>query len=77
MSDDKFVRRSLRNLSDELAAQGHAACPTTVGGLLRELGYNLRVNVKRITGPHHPDRDRQFGYIEAPSRGSGPRGCRS
>jgi hypothetical protein len=41
------------------------ACPTTVAGLLRELGYNLRVNVKRITGPDHPDRDRQFRYLEA------------
>jgi Rhodopirellula transposase DDE domain len=65
MTDDKFVRRSLRNLSDGLAALGHAACPTTVAGLLRELGYNLRVNVKRVTGPRHPDRDRQFRYIEA------------
>jgi hypothetical protein len=64
MSEDKFVRRSLRHLSDELAAQGHEACLTTVAGLLRQLGYNLRVNVKRITGPYHPDRDRQFRYIE-------------
>jgi hypothetical protein len=65
MSDDQFVRRRLRNLSDELAALGHVACPTTVGNLLRELGYNLRVNVKRITGPYHPDRDRQVHYLEA------------
>jgi len=64
MTDERFVRRSLRRLSDELAALGHAACPTTVAGLLRELGYNLRVNVKRITGPDHPDRDRQFRYLE-------------
>ena len=64
MSQDKFVRRSLRQLSDELAALGHEACPTTVANLLRGLGYNLRVNRKRITGPYHPDRDRQFGYIE-------------
>jgi len=64
MSDAKFVRRSLRALSDELAGLGQHACPTTVAGLLRELGYNLRVNVKRITGPYHPDRDRQFRYIE-------------
>jgi hypothetical protein len=64
MTDDKFVRRSLRTLSDELAGLGHRACPTTVAGLLRDLGYNLRVNVKRITGPYHPDRDRQFRHIE-------------
>jgi hypothetical protein len=36
----------------------------TVAGLLRGLGYNLRVNRKRITSPSHPDRDRQFRYIE-------------
>ena len=64
MKPDKFVRRSLQTLSNELAAQGHSACPTTVAGLLRELGYNLRVNFKRITGPYHPDRDRQFRYLE-------------
>ena len=65
MGGGKFVRRSLRRLSDELAARGHAACPSTVAALLRGLGYNLRVNVKRITGPYHPDRDTQFGHIEA------------
>ncbi len=64
MTEDKFVRRSLRQLSDELAELGHAACPTTVASWLRELGYNLRVNVKRITGPYHPERDRQFRYLE-------------
>jgi hypothetical protein len=64
MTDDKFVCRSLGNLSRELAALGHRACPTTVAGLLRELGYNLRVNFKRLTGPYHPDRDRQFRYLE-------------
>lgn len=65
MSDAKFVRRSLRALSDELADQDHAACPTTVAGLLQQLGYHLHVNVKRLTGPDHPDRDRQFTYLEA------------
>jgi hypothetical protein len=47
-----------------LAALGHEACPTTVAAMLRDLGYTLRVNVKRITGPYHPDRDQQFRYIE-------------
>src|SRR5205807_4034675 len=64
MTEDKFVRRSLRTLSAELETLGHEACPTTVGGWLRDLGYNLRVNVKRLTGPPHPDRDRQFRYLE-------------
>jgi len=64
MTDAKFVRRSLRTLSAEMGDLGHEVCPTTVAAMLRELGYNLRVNVKRITGPYHPDRDRQFRYIE-------------
>jgi hypothetical protein len=64
LTEDKFVRRSLRTLSDEMDALGHEVCPTTVAEMLRELGYNLRVNVKRLTGPYHPDRDRQFRYLE-------------
>ena len=63
MSSAKYVRRSLQALHEELAALGHHACPTTVGELLRDLGYHRYVNVKRLTGPPHPDRDQQFGYL--------------
>jgi Rhodopirellula transposase DDE domain len=65
MSTAKYVRRSLQALSDELAGLGHAASPRTVANLLRELDYRLHVNVKRFTGPPHPDRDRQFRYLQA------------
>jgi Rhodopirellula transposase DDE domain len=64
MTEALFVRRSLRQLSAELAQRGHDLCPTTVGELLREQGYALRVNVKRFTGPPHPDRDSQFRYLD-------------
>jgi hypothetical protein len=64
MSEAKYLRTSLQTLSDQLAGQGHDACPTTVGGLLRQLDYHLYVNVKRLTGPYHRDRDRQFRYLE-------------
>jgi hypothetical protein len=64
MTEDKFVRRSLRTLSGEMAALGHEVSPTAVAAMLRDLGYNVRVNVKRLTGPYHPDRDRQFRYLE-------------
>lgn len=63
-SGAKFVRRSLEALSRELAAAGHPACPATVARLLREEDFDLRVNVKRFTGPPHPDRDRQFRYLQ-------------
>lgn len=37
----------------------------TVRRLLREHDYAPRRNVKRFTGPRHPDRDRQFAYLLA------------
>jgi hypothetical protein len=64
MTTDKFVRRSLRALSNELGRGGHFASPTTVANLLGDLEYNLHVNVKRFTGPPHPDRNRQFLFVE-------------
>jgi hypothetical protein len=63
MGQTRFVRRSLRHLSDDLYELGHEANPDTVADLLRELDYSLRVNVKRFTGPAHPDRDTQFVYL--------------
>jgi hypothetical protein len=31
--------------------------------MLRQQGYSLRANVKRLAGPAHPDRERQFEYL--------------
>ena len=50
----------MRWLAKQLKTLSH----TTVGRLLRKLGYSLRVNVKRLSGPPHPDRDRQFRHIQ-------------
>jgi hypothetical protein len=64
MSEKKWVRASLRQLSRELADAGHAASPPTVGRLLGKLGFGLRANVKsEEAGAKHPDRDTQFTYI--------------
>jgi len=65
MTATKYVRRSLRQLSAELATLGHAACPSVVADLLHEQGYALHVNAKRFTGPPHPDRDLQFRYLDS------------
>lgn len=65
MTEAKYLRCSLQTLSDQLAARGHEACPTTVGKLLREMEYDLYVNVKRFTGPAPPARDSQFQYLAA------------
>jgi hypothetical protein len=54
----RFVRLSLRELGRRLDL-----APNTVGRLLDKCGFSLRVNVKRFTGPPHPDRDKQFRYL--------------
>ena len=44
MSEQKWVRSSLRTLSARLCATGHAVSPPTVGRLLKALDYALHVN---------------------------------
>ncbi len=36
---------------------------STVGKWLRRRKFSLKSNVKRLSGPPHPDRDRQFRLI--------------
>jgi len=65
MSTQKWVRSSLRTLSDRLKEAGHALSPPTVGRLLRKLDYSLRVNSKQLEArSSHPDRDVQFAHID-------------
>ena len=64
MSQKKWLRSSLRSLSRRLKARGHRASASTVRRLLKAHKYSLKANVKALTGDPHPDRDRQFGYIE-------------
>ncbi len=68
MTERKWVRSSLRHLGGLLRGRGVALCRGTVGRLLKGLGFSLRANEKRLTGPPHPDRDRQFGYIQRTKR---------
>ena len=51
-----------------MARQLKTISHTTVGRLLREMKFSLRANVKRLSGPPHPDRDRQFRYIQRQKR---------
>lgn len=62
MSERKWVRSSLRHLQERLEGQ---VSHTTIGRLLRAMDYSLKVNVKRLTGDPHPDREQQFTYIES------------
>ena len=63
MQGRKFVRRSLRNLAEDLQRRGHRASPATVGKLLRAENYSPQANRKRYASTRHADRDRQFRYI--------------
>jgi hypothetical protein len=64
MSEQKWVRSSLRQLSTRLTQAGHAASPATVGRLLDDLGYALHVNAKKLeASAAHTERNDQFEYI--------------
>jgi hypothetical protein len=60
-----WTSRSLRNLADALRSMGHRIGHNVVADLLRELNYSLQANRKTREGTHNPDRDAQFGYINA------------
>jgi len=65
MSEQKWVRSSLRHLSERLEQGGHLVSAPTVARLLRKLGYSLRVNVKKQeASATHPERQQQFAYLE-------------
>jgi hypothetical protein len=64
MSEQKWVRASLRHLSRGLGEAGHPASPPTVRRLLDDQGYRLHANTKQLeAGAAHPDRAQQFQYI--------------
>lgn len=63
MSQRKWIRRSLRKLSQLLDEQETKLGRTTIRRLLKKMKYGLKGNNKRFTGPAHPERDKQMRYI--------------
>ena len=64
MSEQKWVRSSLRHVSARLDDAGHSASPPTVARLLDKLGYALHVNAKKLeASADRPDRQVQFEHI--------------
>ena len=59
----RWVCKSLRQLAKQLAAMDHSVSHSTVGRLLKALGYSLQANRKTFEGSSHPDRNAQFEYI--------------
>lgn len=59
----KWTCLSTRTLAAALKKQGHSVSHTKVGELLKEAGFSLQSNAKRLEGTDHPDRNEQFMYI--------------
>jgi len=63
MSLLRWTSKSTYKLADELVRQGYKVSADSVGRLLKRLGYSLQAPSKQKEGTHHPDRDRQFRYL--------------
>lgn len=61
----RWTCKSLRQLESELVTQGYSVSHTSIGSLLKKLGYSLQGNRKTLEGTNHPDRNAQFEYINA------------
>ena len=59
----RWTCKSLRVLTNELKAQGHAISHVVVGQLLKLQGYSLQANAKVVEGNQSPDRNAQFEHI--------------
>ena len=63
MSPLCWTCKSTRRLAKELSQEGHRVSHTKVYQLLRQLNYSLQSTRKNQEGSSHPDRDKQFEYI--------------
>lgn len=59
----KWSHKSLRKISRTLRRRRCRLSPPTAGKLLKQTGYSLRVNAKRLAGRKAAQRDRQFAYL--------------
>lgn len=59
------MRRSLRHLKRVLAQQGYAVNCDTIRRLLLKHRIRPKSNVKRLIAKPHPERDRQFRYLQS------------
>ena len=68
VSGIKWTRRTTEKVAEELASAGIEVCPNTVAKLLKDLGYRLRVNAKKL--------NRQKDLAATPSSTTSPRSAR-
>ena len=63
MSETRWLNCRLRDIQARLIELGHGVSCPVISRLLKEVGYCLRLNIKKREGQTHPDRDTQFRYI--------------
>lgn len=59
----RYTIKSTRTLASELQKQNFQVSPSTIGRLLKSMGYSLQSNRKSREGKQHPDRNAQFEHI--------------
>jgi hypothetical protein len=61
----RWVSKSHAKLAAALCAMGHQVSKSTIPKLLEQLQYRRQVNRKTLESSRNPDRDAQFGHINA------------
>ena len=67
----RWTCKSVRNISDLLKGEGYEVSRQTIAAILHDLEFSLQGNRKTKEGKDHPDRDRQFRYINRASSAIG------
>ena len=57
ITGSRWTRRTIEKIAQELAALDIQVCPRTVARILKDLGYRLRVNHKRVAAGSVPGLD--------------------
>jgi hypothetical protein len=65
MAEITWCSLSLRELERQMARLGLRCGKDAIARMMREDGYSLQGMSRAIEGRQHPDRDAQFGYINA------------
>ncbi len=65
MSALRWTLKSTYELARDLQGRGFRASAELVRRLLHDMGYSLQAPAKQNEGTSHPDRDGQFGHINA------------
>jgi transposase len=68
MSPLRWTCKSTRQISEALKKKGINISHVSISTILKDMGYSLQSNSKVNEGGDHPDRDKQFEYINLQSK---------